>query len=114
MLPHLDDLSRYPLYISLDKDVLTARDAVVNWDSGFLCLDEIEALLGAFAEAAGGELIGMDVVGDWSAVRLRGLGRRFLHWTEHPHLKVTRLDAACCNQRTNLELLDRLGGVLGL
>jgi arginase family enzyme len=114
LLPHLDDLGRYPLYISLDKDVLTAGEAVVNWDSGLLCLEEVEMLLGAFAEAAGGNLIGMDVVGDWSAVRLRGWGRRLLHWTEHPRLEVLPHNAGRCNQRTNLELLKRLAGVLGL
>jgi hypothetical protein len=112
--PHLEDLSRFPLYVSLDKDVLTSREAVVNWDSGFLCVDEVEALLGAFAEAAGGDLVGMDVVGDWSRVRVRGLGRRVLHWTEHPRLDVTPQQAGRCNQRTNLQLLNRLAGVLGL
>src|SRR5262249_32049809 len=64
-----DDLARYPLYISLDKDVLTANDAVVNWDSGHLTLPEVQAVLTAFLDAARGRLAGMDLVGDWSAVR---------------------------------------------
>jgi arginase family enzyme len=114
MLPHLEDLNRYPLYISLDKDVLVARHALVNWDSGFLGLGEVEIVLRAFIKAAGGDLAGMDVVGDWSAVKVRGLGRRLLSWTEHPRLEVPPGEAARCNQRTNLELLARLGQELGL
>ena len=34
--PYRDDLARFPLYVSVDKDVLTADDAAVNWDSGLL------------------------------------------------------------------------------
>jgi hypothetical protein len=112
MLPWLDDLGRYPLYVSVDKDVLTAHDAIVNWDSGHLGLDEVQAVLTSFIAAARGEIAGLDVVGDWSSVRLCGLGRRFLHWTEHPHLGVAPVQAARCNQRTNLQLLARLEEML--
>ena len=34
--PFRDELGRLPLYISIDKDVLSAEDAAVNWDSGLL------------------------------------------------------------------------------
>ena len=34
--PFAPALARWPLYVSLDKDVMTAADAVVNWDSGQL------------------------------------------------------------------------------
>jgi arginase family enzyme len=112
--PLVADLQRYPLYVSLDKDVLTDRDAVVNWDSGYLSLDEVESLLETFAVRAAGNLIGIDVVGDWSPVRMRGLMRRFLHWTEHPRLDVAPQQAARCNERTNLKLLQRLGTAMRL
>ena len=36
--PFRDELDRLPLYISIDKDVLSADDAAVNWDSGLLRL----------------------------------------------------------------------------
>src|SRR5439155_21477073 len=111
--PWLGDLGRYPLYISLDKDVLTARDAVVNWDSGHLTLPEVQAVLSVFLHAARRRLAGMDLVGDWSPVQLRGVLRRVLHWTEHPRLKVLPLMAAWENQRTNLILLDWLLETLG-
>jgi hypothetical protein len=104
--PYRDDLARLPLYVSLDKDVMTEAEAVVNWDSGHLRLAEVGALLEVFMRSAGGKLAGMDIVGDWSPVRLRGLFRRFFHWTEHPRLALDPAEATRRNERTNLTLLD--------
>ena len=36
--PHQAQLERWPLYISLDKDVMVSANAAVNWDSGHLHL----------------------------------------------------------------------------
>jgi arginase family enzyme len=100
------ELRARPLYVSLDKDVLTADEATVNWDSG--CLHSAEALevVRAFTAAAGGQLVGMDVVGDWSPVRVRGLFRRTLHWAEHPISRPDPDDAATRNERLNLAILQ--------
>src|SRR5207244_405985 len=73
--PYLDDLDRWPLYVSLDKDVMWLPEAVPNWDSGVLDLTEVQEILQFFLKAAGTDLIGMDIVGDWSPVRTRGLFR---------------------------------------
>jgi hypothetical protein len=106
--PFAPGLARCPLYISLDKDVMTTADAVVNWDSGHLRLAEVIAVLAAFIAAARGSVVGADVLGDWSRVRLGGILRRILHWTEHPSLAVVPAEAACVNERTNLALLQSL------
>jgi hypothetical protein len=106
LAPYRDELSVCPLYISLDKDVLTASEAVVNWDSGHMTAAEVLAILEVFWNAAGGDLAGMDIVGDWSPVHLRGLMRRFLHWTEHPELAVSANEAAQRNEALNLRLLE--------
>lgn len=109
--PFRSDLASLPLYISLDKDVLWEKESVVNWDSGHLTLAEVRNLLQAFVAAAQGNLAGMDILGDWSSVRVRGWLRRFLHWTEHPTLAVDAKDAARRNEQTNLALLRAvLGG----
>jgi hypothetical protein len=108
--PFRAELADYPLYVSLDKDVMTTADAVVNWDSGHLHLKEVQTVLAAFGRAAGG-LAGMDIVGDWSPVCVSGVLRRFLHWTEHPRLAIDAVEAARCNARTNLALLS--GSLLG-
>ncbi len=107
LAPHRADLTRYPLYISLDKDVMTVEDALVNWDSGHLRLAEVETVLNVIRELAGESLRGMDIVGDWSPVRLQGLFRLFWHCTEHPALKVNPSEACRRNEATNLALLSR-------
>jgi hypothetical protein len=106
--PYRLELARWPLYVSLDKDVMLQAEAVVNWDSGHLTLPEVEMILEEFLGAAGGQLAGMDIVGDWSPVRVRGALRHFLHVTEHPVLHVDAETAAARNERTNLLLLDSL------
>jgi hypothetical protein len=109
LAPFVRELGSRPLYISLDKDVMQATDAIVNWDSGRLTLAEVQTILTVFTSAVGGNLAGMDIVGDWSPVRLRGWLRRFFHLTEHPRLTVDRL-AALRNQSTNLALVETILG----
>jgi arginase family enzyme len=103
-----ETLKSCPLYISLDKDVMAADEAPVNWDSGHLRLTEVEEILRSFVDAARGELAGMDIVGDWSPVRTKGLFRRLLHWTEHPGLTIDPAAATRSNERTNMSLLKAL------
>jgi len=110
--PFADDLARWPLYVSLDKDVLVQEDAVVNWDSGHLRLAEAQAVLAAFLAAAQHRLAGMDIVGDWSPVAVQGWFRWLFHATEHPPLAVEPAAATRCNERTNLALLGTLEGVV--
>jgi hypothetical protein len=117
--PYREDLARLPLYVSVDKDVLSSEDAVVSWDSGHLRLAEVEAVLEAFIHAAQGQVAGVDLVGDWSPVKVRGWFRRFLHLVEHDPLAVDPAHATRRNEATNLALIAgcayarRLGSVLG-
>jgi hypothetical protein len=106
--PYRLDLRRYPLYVSLDKDVLGADQAAVNWDSGRLTLSEVGKILEVFLAAAGHDLLGMDIVGDWSPVCVKGWLRRLLHLTEHPAQEVSPAEAVRCNEGTNLALLNLL------
>jgi hypothetical protein len=106
------DLARHPLYISLDKDVMQACDAIVNWDSGHLELSEVRAILAWFFLACGGRLAGMDILGDWSPVRVHGLMRRALHVTEHPALEVDPALATRRNDQVNRALLQTVESLL--
>jgi hypothetical protein len=108
--PYRAELARWPLYVSLDKDVLRATEAIVNWDSGHLRLEEVCSVLEAFVGASGDRFAGMDTVGDWSPVRLRGGLRWAMHLTEHPSLAVRADEAARRNAQVNLALLDLLTG----
>jgi hypothetical protein len=105
LAPYRQELASWPLYVSVDKDVLQPADAVVSWDSGWLHLAEVEAVLEAFLHAAQGNLAGLDLVGDWSAVQTEGWFRRLLHWIEHPALEVDASQARRRNERANLMLL---------
>lgn len=103
--PYLEELDRLPLYISLDKDVMWMPESITNWDSGQLDLTEVQEILQFFLKAAGNDLIGMDIVGDWSRVATEGLVRRLLHRVAHPAQRVDAEQARLCNERTNLMLL---------
>jgi hypothetical protein len=108
LLPFRFELASRPLYVSVDKDVMAAQDAAVNWDSGHLGLAEVTTILEIVLGLARGRLAGADLVGDWSPVRLRGVLRRILHVTEHPPLHVDPREAATSNESANLALLDQL------
>lgn len=103
--PHRDELRRFPLYISVDKDVLTAQDAAVNWDSGHLRLDDALGILETFLAAADGRLVGGDVLGDWSPVRLGRPLNRLCSRVDHPSPDVDPADAARRNRWANATLL---------
>lgn len=105
MWPYLDELDRVPLYVSLDKDVMWMPESLVNWDSGHLDLNEVQEVVQFFMKAAGNDLIGMDIVGDWSPVHVEGVFRRLLHRFAHPRNSVDADQARLCNERTNLMLL---------
>ena len=106
LIPYREELARMPLYISLDKDVMVPADAIVNWDSGHLGIDEVRDVLSIFLDAARGNLVGMDVLGDWSPVQVDGLFRWAFHMTMHPSLAVVPTAANQVNQRANLALVE--------
>jgi hypothetical protein len=102
--PFATALARWPLYISIDKDVLCRDEAIVNWDSGHLRLRELCAVLSSFTSAARGRLLGVDCLGDWSPVKTSGILRRTLHAVEHPALEVDPSEAAHTNGAANLAI----------
>ena len=96
------------VYITIDKDVLRADDAVTNWDQGQLSLDGLERLIRAVAGRA--RVIGADVVGDWSAPRygptlLSNLLKRGEAFLDQPRGGVPG-DLARTNEAANLRLLS--------
>jgi hypothetical protein len=114
LAPWWRELAARPLYISLDKDVLRCEEAVVNWDSGYLLTAEVLTVLGAFVRRARGRVSGMDVVGDWSPVRVEGLLRRLLHRVEHPSLDIDAEQATAQNEQHNLTLVEGITAFLGV
>lgn len=103
-----DRIGASQVYVTIDKDVLRADDAVTNWDQGRLSLDYLMALVRA--ACAGRRLIGVDVTGDWSAAAYGGDGlapllKRGEAWLDQPRTRPAP-EALAVNERANLRLLD--------
>ncbi len=106
--PYLDDLDRWPLYVTLDKNVLWLPESIANWEAGQLDLQEIREVLQFFLKASSDELVGMDIVGDWSEVRTRSAMQHLIHRWSHPKKTIDANQALMCNEHTNIALLNFL------
>lgn len=93
MLEWSDILMSYPLYFSIDKDVLGKEYAMTNWDQGGMSLDMLKELLRFFFEAAGNDgskILGIDICGE--------LPEKEASYTEAAQAQEV-------NRRTNEELI---------
>ena len=54
--------TKYPVYISIDKDVLSEKYAITNWNQGDMSLGMLENVLAYFLKQC--EVIGIDICGD--------------------------------------------------
>ncbi len=108
LTPYREDLGRWPLYISVDKDVLIPEHAAVNWDSGLLRLADALTLLEVFLAFAQGRIAGADVLGDWSPIVLGHALNRLCHRIDHPSPDHVPAETARTNARANTALLRRL------
>jgi hypothetical protein len=106
--PFLEELGRHPLYVSIDKDVLTESEAAVNWDSGLLTLPDALAVLETFLAAARGNLAGADILGDWSPILLGHWLNRLCDRLDHPSPAHDPGEAAERNRRANAAFLKIL------
>lgn len=81
-----------PIYISIDKDVLSKDYAVTNWDQGTMTLDELLEILEVVAKTK--RLIGVDVCGEWRS------GYTLMNGAER--------EKTLKNEETNIRILDKL------
>jgi len=100
------------LYVTIDKDVLRAQDAVTNWDQGQASLNFV---LAAIRRACGGRrVIGADVVGDWSPADYGSGAAALLKWGEarldQPRRRPNPEVARTVNEAANLRFLDLFAG----
>lgn len=73
MAQFLSQLAPLPVYLSLDKDVLSPQVVTTNWDQGRLLPQHLIGLI----RACRGRLLGADITGEASAYRFQ---RRFKRW----------------------------------
>ena len=83
--------SSQPLYISIDKDVLSTDYAATNWDQGSLRLEHMKAIITEIAKDR--RIIGVDICGE-----------RARDFAGDEHHSVQEADAL--NDRTNRELVE--------
>ncbi len=96
------------VYVTVDKDCLGTGDALTNWNQGALPLDDLLTMLKLIKENL--DIIGMDIVGDYSPIRIDGVVKNAVSRLNHPG-KVAAAElqgpSICAvNKRTNLKILD--------
>jgi len=106
-------LKRLPtpkVYLSIDKDCLRNEYALTNWEEGMLSLKELLWMLKLIMGHV--DLIGLDIVGDYSEISVNGKLKKFISYLDHPEdLKTKYLSDALVNEineRTNLSILELL------
>ncbi|MCL2346439.1 MAG: hypothetical protein FWC58_11390 [Desulfobulbus sp.] len=100
-----------PLYLSIDKDVLSESVARTNWDQGRLLLADLLAII----EAAAPRLIGSDITGEVSIHHYRTRWKRWLSALDgQPAIDPDELKRWQRQQiEVNQALLDALGTFSG-
>jgi hypothetical protein len=108
--PYAEVLAKYPLYITLDKDVLLRTENLQNWNSGVLTREEVIWTIEVLLEYSNNRLLAMDITGDFSKVDVAGVYRAYLHRTQHADSENTidQDQATWLNQRCNLALLKAI------
>jgi len=99
------------IYITVDKDCLSAESALTNWEEGCFKLDELLLLLKMFKDKF--SLIGADITGEYSPLgTIHGKLKSILTRLDHPHdfsaSTHTQEEIDSINERTNLKILEVL------
>jgi len=109
----LSILKRLPtskVYLSIDKDCLRNEYSLTNWEEGMLSLEELLWMLRLIMDHV--EIIGMDIVGDYSEISVNGMLKKFVSYIDHPQgLKTNYFSDAFVNEineRTNISILELL------
>jgi len=106
-------LKRLPtkqVYVSIDKDCLRRQYALTNWEEGFMSLDELLSALRLIKESM--DIVGLDIVGDYSPVSVRGTFKAVLSRFDHPKnftaSKHQSSYVTALNEKTNLAIIELL------
>jgi arginase family enzyme len=96
-----------PIYLSIDKDVLSPEDAHTNWDQGVMRLAELQAAIGMLK----GRIIGSDVTGEVSVYRYQSRLKRLLSGLDgQPEIaEADLLRWQAEHQAINRQLLEWIG-----
>jgi len=84
---------QYPVYISVDKDVLTETECMTNWDQGIINIESLECFL--FLVLAHNPVIGIDICGEMDAATEEKCGDK---WNEKNGALNIDLLKLCMNE----------------
>lgn len=106
----LERLEVKQVYVSIDKDCLQAGASLTNWEAGFLSLDALLQMLRLMRQCT--EVVGADLVGDYSPPKIRGWLKTMIAKFDYPNDYSARgksADEICrVNEATNLKLVEFL------
>jgi arginase family enzyme len=100
------------VYLSIDKDCLKKGYACTNWEEGMFNLDELLSILKLFK--ANTDIVGADIIGDYSPIKIKNPFKRWLAHLDHPKTNsasglspelITEI-----NTKTNQKILEVLLG----
>lgn len=101
----IDRLPFKKVYISIDKDCLLPESAVTNWEPGLMPLEWLLSSLRTLRDNA--EIIGMDIIGDYSPIVADTAVKRYLTSVDHPDLgAIDEARATAINEETNIRILS--------
>lgn len=85
-----------------------------NWNSGELNLTELIMIIETFIELSDGNLMAMDIMGDFTYVETAGVYRSYLHKTQHCDSEnfISQEQATDLNQTTNITILNAINKAL--
>ncbi len=106
----LEGLTTKQVYVSLDKDCLGASYALTNWEEGRFSLEEVLQALDAIHAQC--EIVGLDIVGDYSPPVVKGWLKDAMARFDRPREYSARGKSlsliTAINEDTNIRLAQRL------
>jgi hypothetical protein len=104
-------LKRIPtqhVYVSIDKDCLSRKSAITNWEQGQISLDWLVAALEYIKKVR--TLVGVDITGDYSVSKTAGLVKTFISRFDHRFADPVSDEKGAkeINESTNLRLFQAL------
>ncbi len=95
------------VYVSVDKDCLTSEYATTNWEPGGLTLAQVCDGVSALRRRK--TIVGADITGEWSPVRVASPLFRALLRADHPAMSAPGPERLDRNEATNAALLAAFG-----
>ncbi len=106
----IEKFSNKKAYITIDKDCLTSKYALTNWEEGKLSLEDLISMLKIAKDKL--DVVGVDITGDYSDINIKGSIKGGISYLDHPGKFSARgvpaPEISRINEETNLRLMEAL------